>query len=101
MKTQHFNGLSPAEAERLSLLMEEMGEAILAIGKIQRHGYESRHPGGGPTNREMLEREIGHIALAKDLMMRDGDISGVAVAESKMEKFNTIDRWLHHNKCGQ
>lgn len=55
--SQHFNQLTPAEAERLALLAEECGEVIQAIGKILRHGYESRHPDGGPTNREALERE--------------------------------------------
>ena len=37
-----FNKLSAAEAERLALLLEELGEAQQAIGKILRHGYENR-----------------------------------------------------------
>lgn len=41
---QHFNGLTPAEAERLALLSEELGEAQQAIGKILRHGYDSSNP---------------------------------------------------------
>lgn len=27
MASEHFNGLSPAQAERLALLLEEMGKA--------------------------------------------------------------------------
>lgn len=38
---EHFNQLSPAEAERLALLSEELGEAQQAIGKILRHGQPS------------------------------------------------------------
>ena len=41
---KHFNQLTPAEAERLALLLEELGEAQQAIGKILRHGYASTHP---------------------------------------------------------
>ena len=33
-----FNGLTPAEAERLALLMEECGEVVQIIGKVLRHG---------------------------------------------------------------
>ncbi len=39
-----FNGLTDAQAERLALLLEELGEAQQAIGKILRHGYESMSP---------------------------------------------------------
>jgi hypothetical protein len=37
---EYFNSLTPAELERLSLLLEELGEAQQAIGKILRHGYK-------------------------------------------------------------
>jgi hypothetical protein len=33
---QHFNGLSPADAEALTLISEECAEVIQAIAKIQR-----------------------------------------------------------------
>ena len=41
---EHFNRLSPAEDERLTVLAEECSEVIQAICKIQRHGYESFNP---------------------------------------------------------
>ena len=34
----HFNNLTPGEAERLAILAEECGEVIQIIGKILRHG---------------------------------------------------------------
>lgn len=71
---QQLNQLTPAEAERLALLAEEMGEAVQAIGKILRHGYESRHPDGGPTNREVLEREVTDVFFAANLLVEAGEL---------------------------
>lgn len=44
----HFNGLSPAEAERLAILAEECSEVVQKVCKTLRNGYESTHPDGGP-----------------------------------------------------
>lgn len=92
-----FNELSPAELERLSLLMEEMGEAIQIIGKIQRHGYESKHPDNmdGPTNRQFLEKELGDVLAAMALMCRF-DISFSIIETHKLEKLKNVAKYLHH-----
>ena len=71
--SDNFNGLSPAEAERLAILAEEMGETIQEIGKILRHGYESRWPDDAPTNREKLEVELGDIACIQQMMCNEGE----------------------------
>jgi len=55
------NGLTPAENERLAWLAEEAAEIGRIIGKIQRFGFESRHPDGGPTNRQDLISEINDL----------------------------------------
>ena len=60
----HFNDLEPCDDEMLTVLSEECAEVIQAVSKIQRHGWHSVHPSGGLTNREDLEKELGHIALA-------------------------------------
>lgn len=93
---EHFNGLSPAEAERLALLAEELGEAMQAIGKVLRHGYESTHPDGGPTNREALERECGDVRHAMIRLCDEGDLSRRAVHERANAKAQSIGRYLHH-----
>jgi NTP pyrophosphatase (non-canonical NTP hydrolase) len=95
---EHFNGLTPEEHERLTILMEEMGESIQAIGKIFRHGYETSYPKGAPTNRQTLEKELGHVSLAIARLIRSGDIDSNAVAASMDEKTMTIGQWLHHHK---
>lgn len=94
---QHFNGLTPAEAERLALLAEELGEVQQAIGKILRHGYESRNPlQPGPTNRESLEREMGDVHCAMTLMWTAGDTDHGAVMRRAEDKAKTVMTYLHH-----
>jgi NTP pyrophosphatase (non-canonical NTP hydrolase) len=92
----HFNNLTEAEAERLSVLMEECGEVIQIIGKIQRHGLESKHPKGGPTNRELLQTELGHVCYAMEMMENAKDINFDAVLESIEAKKENITPYLHH-----
>lgn len=98
--SEHFNSLSPAEVERLALLMEECGEVIQVIGKVLRHGYASYHPDTGKTNREDLERELGDLWAACSLMTGAGDISLSKVCDSKQAKLSSVGRWLHHNRVG-
>ena len=89
--TEHFNGLTPAEAELLALLAEKMGEAIHAIGKIFRHGYESTHPGNpnGPTNRQMLEKELGDVEHCMIRLCGAGDlVSGHIHAHADAKSVN-------------
>ena len=91
-----FNGLSPAEVERLALLMEEMGEALQIIGKILRHGYPSRHPEGGPINRELLEKEMGHVQHALNRMVSVGDLDLAQVIRYENHKCVAVQPYLHH-----
>lgn len=88
--------LTPAELERLALLVEEMGEAHQAIGKIMRHGYESRHPDGGPTNREALERELGDVDAAVSMLCNSGDLRKYEIAQRELQKSQSVKRYLHH-----
>ena len=94
---KHFNGLTPAEAERLTLLLEEAAEVIQVIGKIQRHGYESRHPNGGPTNRELLMYECGHVKHALDRLCKAGDLDAFIIQDSADKKAISVVKYLHHN----
>lgn len=93
---QSFNALSAAEAERLALLLEELGETQQAIGKILRHGYESRHPNGGPTNREALERELGDVTHAVRRLIDASDIERSNIDARAGEKAIAVAQYLHH-----
>ena len=71
-----FNKLTDAQAERLAILSEEMGEAIHAIGKIQRHGLESYNPFHAErgSNRKQLAQELGHVVFAINALCKAGDV---------------------------
>ncbi|MEO1208414.1 MAG: hypothetical protein AAFX78_02630 [Cyanobacteria bacterium J06638_20] len=75
--------LTPAEVERLSMLAEECGEVVQAVGKILRHGFESYHPDdlfkGRPTpdavsNRGRLQLELADVLAMCGHMENDGDV---------------------------
>ena len=91
-------GLNAAELERLALLLEELGEAQQAIGKILRHGYESRHPSGGATNRVSLEAELGDVCAAIALMCEAGDLRDDSLQVAAVDKLGRVDRYLHHQE---
>lgn len=95
----HFNDLYPDELERLALLSEEMGEVQQIIGKITRHGYESRNPlvTNSLSNREKLAEELGDLEFAISLLKRAADIDSVAVEERVTYKGLHIWKWMHHN----
>ncbi len=93
---ENFNKLTPAEAERLALLSEECGEVIQAIGKILRHGFESRHPNGGPTNRQTLEKECGDLRHAMRLMTTSDDLQEEEITKSAVNKALNVVKYLHH-----
>ena len=96
MTPNHFNGLSPALAERLAILSEECGEIVQVIGKIQRHGIESRHPDGGPTNRQLLEKELGDAYATLLPLTRAGDVAPERIATHKDATLRNVQQWLHH-----
>lgn len=97
---KHFNQLTAAEDERLALLLEELGEAIHAIGKIQRHGYQSYNPDDihGGNNRQMLERELGDIRHAVARMVAWDDIDEEEIVAHATSKAVKVERYLHHQR---
>lgn len=94
-----FNKLSDAESERLALLAEECGEVVQVVGKILRHGYESRNPvkADAETNREMLEKELGDLRDAMDLLVESKDVDFRKIALFMLKKRESVKQYLHHN----
>lgn len=94
----HFNELRPDELERLAILSEECGEVVQIIGKILRHGLESRHPmyPDLETNRENLIKEVGDVLVAIDMLTEAGDINEHLIEDRKRVKRYRIQEYLHH-----
>lgn len=91
--TTHFNGLTEGEAERLAMLAEECGEIVQMVGKVLRHGYDSSHPDGGLTNRNLLRAEcrdaVAVINMMTDQMDFDGwDFRALSVATERKLKYS-------------
>lgn len=91
----HFNGLSPAEAERLAYLIEELGEAQQAVGKILRHGYDSHNPDAPQLgdNRVQLTKELVDVAGAIARMASAGDVPLHILSDANPNKGA---RYMHH-----
>ncbi len=88
---ENFNKLTPAETERLAILAEECGDVIRIIGKILRHG--------GPTNRDLLEAEIGDIEAVSALVQQAYDAHPSKVHDLMLHKMVEITQdklSIHH-----
>ena len=67
-----FNGLTPAQAERLVMLAEDCAGVIHITGKILRHGYDSYHPDRPHvSNRALLGRAVTDLPAVLSLMEGD------------------------------
>lgn len=97
METNHFNALTEREAEGLALLSEELGEAQQAIGKILRHGLESRNPSKRyGSNRKDLEKELGHISAAITILVNNRVLDGKNMGKHSHKKLGKVYMYLHH-----
>ncbi|MEI9428707.1 hypothetical protein [Mesorhizobium sp. Cs1299R1N3] len=94
-----FNGLTPAEAERLDMLAEEAAEVILAVSKIKRHGYNSTHPNNANRhrhNRTDLEKEIGDFIGIMRTMFQRGDVDFSNIDRAASVKWRNALPYTHH-----
>lgn len=91
---KHYSSLLPGEHERLAILSEEMGEAIQAIGKIMRHGYDGTDD-NGVTNRQQLSIELADVEWAVMRLREWNDIS-ILEYESRIAQRIGRNNYLHH-----
>ena len=93
-----YDTMTPEEYERFSLFIEEVGETLQVIGKIQRHGYHASFEGIEYNNRGDLETKLGHLLFVISLMVSEGDICPEAIGKSQKLKSEMVWRYLHYNK---
>lgn len=94
----HFNELTPAQAEALALLAEEAGEIVQAVCKALRHGLYSFNPNDEheTTNRTLIENEIGDLFAAVDILVRLRVVNLAAIEVARRGKHVRVGRYLHH-----
>ena len=90
-----FNNLSDGQAERLAWLLEELGEAQQAVGKILRHGYHSYDPTNPAHlgNKADLERELKDVIKAINYMSQKFDINHIILDSYDMP---IMMKYSHH-----
>lgn len=95
-----FNGLTPAQEERLVLLQEEANEVGQAVAKVLRHGYESTNPDqpNSASNRSHLQKELGQLHLASRLLCEAKDLQEDMITVGRQSKARTLPKWLHHQE---
>lgn len=91
-----FNQLTDGQAERLAHLMEELAESVQAAAKVLRHGYASRHPDGGPSNRTMLETELGQVISILNDMSKREDLDFAEIMHSASVHAERLETYYHH-----
>lgn len=96
--SEHFNQLTPGQAERLACLAEEAGEIVQAVGKILRHGYDSYNPydPAQTTNRTNLEKEIGDLTDRIHVMVSCGDLQEMSIQKYAQLKSFNAKPFMHH-----
>jgi NTP pyrophosphatase (non-canonical NTP hydrolase) len=94
--SEHFNSLTPAEAERLAILAEECGEIVQIVMKALRHGLDFHHPDSGETNRAAICRELGDLDAICRRMSDLGEIDPALIQEASERKTVKLRQWTHH-----
>ena len=95
-----FNDLGVREAEAIALVAEECGESVQAAMKILRHGMESYDPASthGRNNRQDLERELGQVLAAIDILIEQRIVFVEGLRDARREKLQSVAHYLHHAK---
>lgn len=98
------------QIELLAILHEELAEAGQVISKILRHGYQSHNPVDPnvvnvdgepfPNNRDLLEKEIGHVFNAINMMVKAAEIEPKNIESYAIAKAQSIGKWLHFPQVG-
>lgn len=83
--------------ERLTLLTEECAEVIQACTKIQRFGLEE-NPETGEAKIAQLEKEVGQLNLALNMLFAAGDIDRYEVLRNYTLKYTSINEFLNFNE---
>jgi hypothetical protein len=98
MTLPHFNGLTPAEQERLVMLDEEAKEVGGKVSKTLRHGPYSHNPDKPKdgSNMRQLQNEVTDFFAVLHMMIEAGDPIRLPTAIEIDAAIQRKLRYAHH-----
>ncbi len=88
------NKITPAESEICNIFLEECAEAIQAMSKIFRFGWNSCHPDvPNYTNREHLTEETGDLLCMIKLMIDKGMLNADSLERAANHKLEKLKKY--------
>lgn len=79
--------------EALLILQEECVEVAYVANKAIRFGLNDMHPETFKINREVLEKEVGHILAMVYVLTAQGVLRVDKIEEGKLHKLEKLRRW--------
>lgn len=92
-------GLTAGEIERLAVLAQECGEVARAVGKVLQVGWKGSS--GGIPIRIGLERGMGEMRAAVDMMLSAGDVRHGDVSHWHRSKRDMGSKGMQHQLPSQ
>ena len=77
--------------EIMAITQEECAEVVQAISKVNRFGLDAVH--NGRSNRDHLEEEVGDLMCMVELLVEQGVLDYVSVAEASRRKRQKLMQW--------
>jgi len=78
----------------LEILAEECAEIIKIKSKIIRFGLEETHPNDDTvTNKDKLEKEIGHFLLIMEILISNGVVTKKGIDAGMDHKLDKLPKW--------
>ncbi len=91
---EHINKLTQAEAERLTLIIGQLGDVQKIIGNIFLYGYDVIPPGEKKTNREILTYQVALLQCSFGILIGSKDVSQTSMEKVMDDSMATVLGWL-------
>jgi hypothetical protein len=87
--------INELEKKTLLVILEEMSEVQHIICKIYNYGWENWHPADveRTSNISLLEKELGHLLHAIDLLVKNSKIDSMKIDFHKEIKSRDFFKW--------
>lgn len=87
---------NPRQARRVGKTLEELGELVAVLARIDIQGLDSTDPGTGKTNRQRLQEELADVQAQIGLTVLTLDLDQDYMARRTAEKIRQMGEWEAH-----